>query len=262
MTARDRPDDFRLRLRRDPVRLVFSASPWRAVGYLLSYLLISGVLFAICMTASMLAAVLAITIVAVPLLLALAGVVAGCAGVGRLMLRQVYASPVRGSYPAPPGSGLMQLARARWTRGSTWRDLGYVLAMWPPLFTLAAVVFAVWSTLLAGATMPFWYWSVRDVCVGNCQATGARGILIGHFPHGPYGPGSSGLYVHTLPTALAAGAGFAVAFLLFNYVLVSTAQLHGQVSRALLRAPGDPLAPARNVLAGPRPLGPLTPADR
>jgi len=38
---------------------------------------------------------------------------------------------------------------------------------------------------------------------------------------------------------------------------VVTARAHAQIARALLRAPADPLAPARKVLAGPGPLGPL-----
>ena len=255
-------DDCRLRLRANPVRLAFSASPWRAAGYLLSYLVVSVVLFASCLTTTVLAAVLSITIVAAPLLLALAGVVRGFAGVDRGMLRQVFAEPIRGSYPVAPGTGLMQQSRSRWTQGSTWRDLSYLLGMWPPLFALSSLVFVAWGTLLAGATLPLWYWSVADECVGDCEVTGARGILLGHFPHGAHGPGGFGLYVHSLPTALVAAAGFAVAFLLFNYVLVGTARMHAQVTRALLRAPGDPLAQAKNVLARPGALGPLRPADR
>lgn len=54
-----------------------------------------------------------------------------------------------------------------------------------------------------------------------------------------------------------AAAGFAVLFLLFNYVLVATARMHGRVARSLLGPPPDPLAAAQSVLAKPGPLGPL-----
>ena len=55
----------------------------------------------------------------------------------------------------------------------------------------------------------------------------------------------------------AARTRFLVLFLIFNYVLVITARAHAAVARSVLRAPTDPLAEAKNVLAGPGPLGPL-----
>ena len=82
-------------------------------------------------------------------------------------------------------------------------------------------------------------------------------MTLGYFPHGPLGPGGWGLYVDTLPRALLAAAVFLVAFLLFNYVLVLTARAHAWIAGSVLRAPSDPLAPAKEVLARPGPLGPL-----
>ena len=82
-------------------------------------------------------------------------------------------------------------------------------------------------------------------------------MTLGYFPHGPHGPGGVGLYVDTLPRALLAGAAFLVAFLLFNYVVVVTARAHARIAQALLRAPADPLAGVKEVLARPGPLGPL-----
>jgi len=43
----------------------------------------------------------------------------------------------------------------------------------------------------------------------------------------------------------------------FNYVLVLTARAHAWIASSVLRAPSDPLAPAKEVLARPGPLGPL-----
>jgi hypothetical protein len=249
--------DTRLPLPRNPIRLVFSASPWRAAGYLLTYLAVSGVLFAVCLATSGLAALLAVTIAAVPLLIGLAAVIRGCAAAERWMLRQVYTDPVRGRYPASAGPGLIRRARARWTSGATWRELGLLIGLWPPLFALSALVFAAWTILAAGVTVPLWYWAAGNTCVGDCQASGARGVLLGRFPNGPHGQGAWGLYVHTLPTALLAAAGFAVLFLLANYLLVGTVRVHARVTRALLRAPDDPLAHVKDVLARPGPLGPL-----
>jgi hypothetical protein len=93
--------------------------------------------------------------------------------------------------------------------------------------------------------------------MGYVNGAPVHGVTLGYFPHGANGPGGWGLYVDTLPRALLAAALFLVAFLLFNYVLVLTARAHARIARALLRAPADPLAPAKEVLTRPGPLGPL-----
>ncbi len=254
------PAGPRLPLRSNPVRLLLSASPWRAAGYLLSYLLVSGLLFTLVVTASVATAALAITVVLVPLLIAAAAVIRGCATVERAMLRLVLSQPVRASYPAPAGPGLWRRARAAWS-SATWRDLCYLAGLWVPLYALDAVVFAVWASLLAGVTLPLWYRYVVNVCFGNCGASHVPGLQFGSFPAGPHGPGASGLWVYpSIGPALLIAAGCLVAFLLFTYVLVLTARLHGTVARAMLRGPSDPLGPVKGVLAEPGPLGPLQPS--
>lgn len=249
--------DSRLTVRHNPVGLIFSASLWRSAGYLLGYLLVSGVLFAIAFTSITAALALSITIVATPLLIGAAFVVRGCAELERARLRQALCAPVRGYYRPSDGQGLWREARARWGESTTWRDLAYLVALWPVMFTLDTVVLAAWLCCLAGMTLPLWYSHVADVCVGNCALQGQAGVQIGYFPNGGRGAGSQGLYVDSLHNALLAAAGFAVLFLLLNYVLVATARLHSQIARALLQRPADPLAPAKAVLAGPSPLGPL-----
>jgi hypothetical protein len=114
-------------------------------------------------------------------------------------------------------------------------------------------VLSVWLTFLAGITLPVWYWAPWQTIHGVRY----HGYQLGYFPHGPNGPGGVGLYVDTLPKALLAAAVFAVLFLLFNYVAVLTARAHAAVARSLLHAPTDPLAEAKEVLAGPGPLGAL-----
>jgi hypothetical protein len=152
----------------------------------------------------------------------------------------------------------MAQARTRWRDPATWRDVAYLIGLWLPLFILDTVVFSVWLTFLAGVTLPAWYWAPRgNAGFGYTSDTSIHGVTFGYFPHGPNGPGGVGLYVDTLPKALLAAAGFLVLFLIFNYVLVITARAHATVARSLLRAPADPLAEAKDVLAGPGPLGPL-----
>jgi hypothetical protein len=221
----------RLPLYRNPFRLLVSASPWRAAWYLAGYVFAVGwVLFAAGFTATVTAAAFAITLAGIPLLIAASEVLRWSADVERARLRQVLAAPAGGGYRSAAGSGLIAQAGERWRDPATWRDAAYLIGLWVPLFVLDTAVLAVWLTFLAGVTIPAWYWA---------PGGGAR------------------LYVDTLPRALLAAAVCAVAFLLFNYVVVLTARAHAAVARSLLHAPTDPLAEAKEVLASPGPLGPL-----
>jgi Putative sensor len=251
----------RLRLYRNPLRLAVSPSLWRAAWFLAVYVFAVGwVLFAVALTATVTAAVLLITLAGIPLLVAAAAVLRWCAGIERGRLRQVLAGPVTAGY-RPASAGLLAEARARWEDRATWHDVAYLAGLWAPLFVLDTIVLSVWLTFLAGVTLPAWYWAPRGQAgLGYSGPTTIHGVALGYFPHGPHGPGGVGLYVDSLPTALLAAAGFLVLFLIFNYALVATARAHASVARALLRPPADPLASAKEVLAGPGPLGP--PEDR
>jgi hypothetical protein len=253
-------DGLRVHLRLNPVRLAFSASPWRSAGYVVTYMLSGWMLFSITLTAAVAAAMLGVTILALPLLIAAAAVVHGCAAVGRGSLAAVISAPVhQARRPAP--AGLRARALASWRDVSTWRELAYLVGLWVPLFALDTVALTVWLMCLAGIALPLWYWAPRgQAVVGFVHGSQAhlRGVPIGYFPHGAAGPGAVGLYVDSLPRALLAAAIFAILFMLANYLLVATVRMQARVGRALLRSPTDPLAEAKRVLAMPGPLGPLT----
>ena len=105
--------------------------------------------------------------------------------------------------------------------------------------------------LLAGITLPAWYWAPWQTIHG----VRFHGYQLGYFPGGPHGHPAYGFYIDTLPKALLAAAAFGIAFLLFNYVLVATARAHVAVAREPARArPSDPLHEAREVLGRPGPL--------
>jgi hypothetical protein len=253
MSTRTAGRGAKLSLRRDPVRLLCSAGLWSSAGFLAGYLLVSWVLFSVAFTAVMTAAVFAITLAGIPLLAAAAGVVRGCANVERGRLRQLFAEPVLGSYRTVAAPGIMAQARVRWRDPATWRDVAYLIGLWLPLYALDLIVLSVWLVFLAGITLPAWY-RFPSSDFGN---TSAHGVQLGYFPNGPHGHGGYGFFIATLPQAFLAAAVCLILFLLFNYVLVATARAHARVARSLLRPPADPLAGAREVLAGPRPLGPL-----
>jgi hypothetical protein len=248
-----------LRLYANPLRLAVSGSTWRAAAFLAGYIFVAGwLLFAVALTATVTAVAFLITLAGIPLLVGAAGVLRGCASAERARLRPVLGDPVRGGYRQVTRPGILAKVRTRWRDPATWREVAYLIGLWPLLFTLDTAVLVVWLTLLAGVTMPAWYWAPRgNVGLGYVNGATVHGVTLGYFPHGATGPGGVGLYVDTLPKALAAAAVFLAAFLLFNYVLVVTARAHARIASALLRAPADPLAPAKEVLTRPGPLGPL-----
>lgn len=247
----------RLRLRLDPLRLAVTSAP-RAAGYLGVYLLVSWLVFAVAFSALTTVAVLCITVIGIPLLAMVPALIRGCGNVDRGMLRMAYRQPVPASERTEVPGGMLATIRARWHDGATWREIAYLVGLWAPLYCLDTIVLAVWLSFLGAVTMPIWYWAPTHANVAYVHgAQPDRGIPIGYFPHGVHGPGIIGLYVDSLPRALIAAAVFLVLLLAFNYVLVATARMQASLARLLLQAPDDPLAPAREVLAAPGPLGPL-----
>jgi len=243
--------EYRVFFRGNPLRLAFSVSPWRSAGYLISYLTVSWVLFSLAVSAAVAAASFGFTLIAFPLLASAASVIHWCANAERMLLRQVFNRPVQARYQPAATSGPLARASASWRDRATWRELAYLTGLWTPLYALDTIVISFWATFLAGVTLPLWYWAPWND-FGNSQRV--HGVQLGYFPNGPNGAGGHGLYIDTLPKALLAAAGFAILFLLFNYVLIATARMHGRVARALLRPPADPLAEVRAVLTSPGPL--------
>jgi len=246
----------RLTLYGNPLRQLLAGSTWRAAWLLLAYLVWGWLLWVAVLTATLVAAVLCITLAGIPLLVAAAGVIRGCANAERWRLRGVLAPPIHGGYRAVRQPGILALVRTRWSDPATWRDFAYLFAVFPFLWVLDCAVMVVWLVLLAGITVPAWYRYVPET-FNNGQS--AHGLQFGYFPNGPSGPGSWGWFIGNLHQALIAAGVFLVLFLLFNYVLVGTARLHASIASALLRAPADPMAEAKEVLTKPGPLGPLHP---
>jgi Putative sensor len=238
-----------LSLRRDPVRLLLSRGLWAGTWYLLAYQVVGWVLFAVALSVALSGAVLCITLAGIPLLIAAAAAIRWCADVERSRLLP-FCGDVGSHYRQHAASGLLSRVRDLWRDPAIWRDIAYLLGMFVPLVTLDLIVLTVWLVLLAGITLPAWYWAPWQTVHG----TRFHGYQLGYFPNGPHGHPAYGFYIDTLPKALLAAAAFGIAFLLFNYVLVATARAHVAVARNLLGAPEDPLHAAREVLGRPGPL--------
>jgi hypothetical protein len=239
-----------LSLRRDPIRLVLSRSLWTSVRYLLGYLAVGWFLFAIAVAVAVGGAGLSVTLAGLPVLVAAAATIRWCADVERARLRPMVDGPVAGRYRPVAGSGVMAQLRTRWRDRATWRDVAYVVGLFVPLLALDTIVLAVWWASLAGITLPIWYWAPWK----SIHGVRYHGYDLGYHPNGPHGPGGWGLYVDTLPKALAVAGVCLILFLIFNYILVATARAHAAVARGLLGPAEDPLREAKEVLDRPGPL--------
>ncbi len=233
-----------------------SARVWRSAWYLLAYQVLGGLLFAVSFTASVVAASLGITLAGIPLLIGASSVIRGCATLERARLRAIFPGRLPVRYMEANRPGLFANAGTRWKDPATWHELGYLVGMFVPLMILDTVVLSVWIVLLAGITLPIWYWAHVN---HYAQGTAVHGVPLGNFPNGPSGHGAAGIYIDSLPKALLAAVICLILFVLFSNVLVATARAHATVAKALLRAPEDPLAEAREVLSRPGPLNSLSP---
>jgi len=246
-----------LSLRRAPFRLLFSPAPWASAWYLLAYLFTGAVLFSVTLTAVLTAGALSFTLAGLPLLIAAAAVVRGCATAERWRLQDMSPEPVNGGYRKTARPGLLGRLATQWQDPAIWRDLAYLVALFAPLLAFDTTVLSLWLVLLAGITLPAWYhypsqtWTVG---VSSRGVSSAHGVQLGYFPSGPHGQGAWGVYVDTLPKAIIVALACLVLFLLFNYVVVAAARLHAAIARGLLGAQEDPLRQAKEVLLRPGPL--------
>ncbi|GAA2138652.1 hypothetical protein GCM10009760_20150 [Kitasatospora kazusensis] len=239
-SAASRPGTGRAPTRPGPLRTWRAAEPWRAAGYLASYLVTGPALFAASAAALLLGAVLSLFTFGLPLLVAAALTVRGCAQVerGRAGL---LGAPIPAAYRDATGPGLAARIRARCTDPAALRDCAYLVLLFPPLLVLDVLALALVLVPLAGVTLPLWYPSA-----------------------GAFWP-----RIDTLPGALGTAAACLVLLPFTCYPLVAAARLHLAVAGAVLRPPADPLAEVRRVLAEPGPLArvgapadPADPADR
>ena len=136
MSSHDPGPAITLSARGDPVRLLLSAAPWKAVAFLGGYMLISGVLAAIALTAAGTGALLAITLAGIPVMVVASGAIRFAADAERARLRPVLAAPLHGGYRQPVKAGVFAQARTRWQDPATWRDLAYLIGLWLPLLAL------------------------------------------------------------------------------------------------------------------------------
>ncbi|MFE1322135.1 sensor domain-containing protein [Kitasatospora phosalacinea] len=213
-----------LPFQRGPLRMLFSRSPWVATGYLLGYLPLAPVAFALSLAAVLVATALNVTLLGLPLLVGAAAVLRGFAGVERRRARPLV-GPVPTPYRPVPAPGVLSALRTRWRDPGTWRDLVYLVPLFPLLLALDAAALTVWFGVLGTITCPAWYWAVPD-----------GGVLFA-------GSGN-------LPAAVGSALVAAVLAPYCSYLVAGAALLHAHLVRSLLGPATDPLATARQMLTG------------
>lgn len=243
----------RLAIAPNPLRLFASPTPWLALCYLASYILTSGILFAVTLATTVAAGVLGLAGIGLPLLIGAAFIVRRLAGFERLRLGLTQSGMEAANYVPVADSGFFGCLKRLWTDPATWRNIAYLLFLWPFLFAFNVAAFAIWMSFAALISLPFWYWAIPQ-SFPNGET--ANGVAFGYFPDGPGAPPRGiGLWVHDLPSSLlAAGIGCALVLLVGNYLVAGAARIHAAAARALIGGYRDPLAAAREVLARPGPL--------
>lgn len=240
----------RLALRRNPIRHFCSAGPWSATAYLASYVPLGTVYFVVCLVVLLVSCVLNITWLGLPLLIGAAAVLRGCATVERVRARVVGVT-ITGAYRPVLGTGVFTHLGTRWRDPGTWRDIAYLIGLYPLLLALDVVGLAIWLACLAGITVPAWYWAVPNRWDGGPLEHGITiGVLLGE----PGGPGAVGFWVGSVPAALVTMVISIVLSLLASYLVVAVAHVHRTVATTVLGPYVDPLADAKRVLAEPGPL--------
>ncbi len=109
------------------------------------------------------------------------------------------------------GRGLLANIRAAWTDPATWRNIAYLVGLFPFLWALDLTVLTVWVTFIGCVALPAWYWVPQDT-----YSTGPSGALSSAtFLTAPTGRGGVGIFVDTPAKAIGVALIFLVLSLLF-----------------------------------------------
>ena len=239
----------RLRMYRNPLRMLFSAGVWASAWYLLSSMAVSITLFSVITTITVTSTALVIIWAGLPLLIGTAYFIRGCVVMEHGRARAVVPEGLPALPPIETADGFFPTLKAVWRDRITRRGLAHFTLLAIPLFILDTVVWTIWLAFLGGVTVPIWYRYIPRSFKGQHW----HGLEYGYFPNGPHGKHSIGFWIGSDLSATVAAVASLVLLLAWNYVLVATARLHANSVRSVV-AERDPLAAARRVLQSPGPL--------
>jgi signal transduction histidine kinase len=191
---------------------MFSAEPWVAAAFMILSFVLGVFWFCLLITLISTGGGALITLIGLPILvLAMYAWIAGAKS-ERWRVRVFFGTAISDPYaPLPEGSWFTRL-RTRLGDAATWKDLAYMLLLFP----IGIVEFVVTTVLVAAAlmhlTLPSWYWATSD----------------------DWTPYDTGWHVDTLPEALLFAAGGIVILLLAMLVLIGMGRAHVALARGLL----------------------------
>jgi signal transduction histidine kinase len=195
--------------------------PLRRLVYLLLSFVLGLTWFVVLTTGLSLGFGLAITLIGIPLLIAMLWAIRWMAQAERALVRALVGVDVSAHYRQPRKPGLGSQIVTRLGDPQTWKDLVYLVAQFP----LGILWFVISVTLVALSlglvAAPFYYWAVPD------------GIQVGFFT------------IDTLPEALIAVPVGLLACAATWYVADGLGALHGAWARLLLASSPDPELTAR-----------------
>lgn len=239
----------RLRMYRNPFRMLFSAGLWASAWYLLSSMVLGIALFSVVASIAVTSAALVVVWAGLPLLIGTGYFIRGCVVMERGRARAVVPEGLPSLPPVEAAEGFFPTLKAVWSNRVTQRGLAHFTLLAVPLFVLETVVWTIWVVFLAGVTVPVWYRYIPRSFNGRHW----HGLEYGYFPNGPHGKGSIGFWIGSDLSATVAAVAALVLLLAWNYVVVATARVHVNATRSVV-VQRDPLASARRVLETPGPL--------
>jgi len=243
----------RLRMYRNPLRMLFSAGVWGSAWYLLSSMVVGIFLFSVITSITLTSTALVVIWLGLPLLVGAGYFIRGCVVLERGRAGALVPEGLPALAPVPTAEGFFPTLKAVWRDRITRRGLAHFTLLAVPLFVLDTVVWAIWIAFLGGVTVPIWY---RYIPRGY-NGQHFHGLEYGYFPNGPHGKDSIGFWIGSDLSATVAAAASLVLLLAWNYVLVATARVQVTAVRSIF-AGRDPLATARRLLESPGPLNSAT----
>lgn len=243
----------RLRMYRNPIRMMFSAGVWASAWYLFTSIILYIALFAVVTSITITSAALVVVWAGLPLLIGSAYFIRGCVVLERGRARAVVPEGLPELPPVETTEGFFASLKAVWKDRITKRGLTHFTLLALPLAILDTIVWTIWLSLLGTITVPIWYRYVPQ----DYDGLRMHGLQFGYFPHGPHNKDSIGFFIGSNLSATVAAVAALVLLLAWNYVLVATARLHANAVRAVVTG-RDPMAAARRVLEAPGPLSTST----
>jgi signal transduction histidine kinase len=141
----------------------------------------------------------------------------GGAWLERRWVRLMLGVEIPDPYRPPPTGSLWRRARVVASDPATWKDLAYLVVLFPLGLIWFVVTITLWSFALGFLTAPLWYWIPRD-----------GGVVM--FTNGD----RSYLVLDTLPEALLAMVAGAALCVAAAWAVKGMAAAHGAVAMALL----------------------------